>query len=77
MLICLHKQDALEFVQRTYPADHYVGVDDKPTLLGAMKGVMGKRLTTVWVRQGHYARDAGNAPMRPKSLGVRTMPAPK
>ncbi len=65
VLICLHKQDALEFVQRSYPAVHYVVVDDKPALLGAMKLVMGRRLTTVWVRQGHYARDANSAPVRP------------
>jgi hypothetical protein len=30
-------------------------VDDKPNLLAAMKSALGSRLTTVFVRQGHYA----------------------
>jgi hypothetical protein len=30
-------------------------VDDKPHLLAAMKLVMQDKLTTVFVRQGHYA----------------------
>jgi hypothetical protein len=42
-------------MQRRYPAKHYVMVDDKANLLAAMKQVLGARLTTVFVRQGHYA----------------------
>ena len=63
--ICLHKQYALEFMQRQYPARHYVAVDDKPFLLAAMKLVMGERLTTVFVRQGHYALEAAGTPVLP------------
>jgi hypothetical protein len=33
-------------------------VDDKVHILAAMKAVWGDRLTTVFVRQGHYAHDA-------------------
>jgi len=58
VLIYLHKQDMLDAVQRRFPARHYVMVDDKPRLLAAMKTVMGERLTTVFVRQGHYASEA-------------------
>jgi hypothetical protein len=47
----------LDRVQRRYPAKHYVMVYDKSNLLAAMKLVMGPRLTTVFVRQGHYASD--------------------
>jgi hypothetical protein len=65
VLICLHKQHALDFMQRKYPAGHYVGVDDKPLLLAAMKLAMGERLTTVFVRQGHYAREAAGSPLLP------------
>ena len=36
----------------------YVMVDDKLRILAAMKAVWGDRLTTVFVRQGHYAADA-------------------
>ena len=31
--------------------------DDKVRILAAMKKVWGERLTTVFVRQGHYAND--------------------
>jgi FMN phosphatase YigB (HAD superfamily) len=55
VLIYLHKERVLDHVQRRYPAAHYVMVDDKPNLLAAMKSVLGARLTTVFVRQGHYA----------------------
>jgi hypothetical protein len=33
-------------------------VDDKVRILAAMKAVWHDRLTTVFVRQGHYADDA-------------------
>jgi transaldolase len=58
VLIELHKEHALAAVQRRYPAAHYVMVDDKPQLLAAMKQVLGAQLTTVFVRQGHYALEA-------------------
>jgi FMN phosphatase YigB (HAD superfamily) len=58
VLIYLHKERVLDHVQRRYPAAHYVMVDDKPNLLAAMKSVLGPRLTTVFVRQGHYAMAA-------------------
>ena len=55
VMIYLHKEKALDHVQRRYPAAHYVMVDDKATLLAAMKSVLGPTLTTIFVRQGHYA----------------------
>jgi FMN phosphatase YigB (HAD superfamily) len=55
VLIYLHKEKVLDHVLRRYPARHYVMVDDKPNILAAMKAVLGGRLTTVFVRQGHYA----------------------
>lgn len=58
VLIFKHKQHMLDAMQQRFPAVHYVMVDDKPLLLAAMKTVMGDRLTTVFVRQGHYAREA-------------------
>ena len=57
VLIYIHKEEMLDSVQRLYPAQHYVMVDDKVRLLDAMKTVMGDRLTTVFPRQGHYALD--------------------
>ena len=47
----------LDDVERRYPAERYVFVDDKLRLLTAFKEVWGSRVTTVFPRQGHYARD--------------------
>jgi FMN phosphatase YigB (HAD superfamily) len=55
VLIYLHKEKVLDHMQQRFPAQHYVMVDDKANLLAAMKLVLGARLTTVFVRQGHYA----------------------
>jgi FMN phosphatase YigB (HAD superfamily) len=55
VLIYLHKEKMLDHVERRYPARHYVMVDDKANLLAAMKSALGSKLTTVFVRQGHYA----------------------
>lgn len=57
VLIYIHKEQMLEDVERRYPAPRYVMVDDKRRILAAMKAVWGARLTTVFVRQGHYASD--------------------
>jgi FMN phosphatase YigB (HAD superfamily) len=57
VLIYIHKEEMLDEVQRLYPASHYVIVDDKLRILAAMKAAWGRRLTTVFVRQGHYAED--------------------
>jgi FMN phosphatase YigB (HAD superfamily) len=55
VMIYVHKEKVLDHMQRRFPAKHYVMVDDKANLLAAMKSVLGARLTTVFVRQGHYA----------------------
>ena len=55
VLIYVHKERVLDHVQRRHPAKHYVMVDDKPNLLAAMKSALGSKLSTVFVRQGHYA----------------------
>jgi hypothetical protein len=58
VLIYIHKEQMLDDVERRYPAQHYVMVDDKLRILTAMKKIWGDRLTTVWPRQGHYALDS-------------------
>jgi FMN phosphatase YigB (HAD superfamily) len=57
VLIYIHKEQVLDDVEQRYPARHYVMVDDKLRILAAMKGIWRDRLTTVFVRQGHYAMD--------------------
>jgi FMN phosphatase YigB (HAD superfamily) len=58
VLIYIHKEEALDDVERRYPAEHYVLVDDKLRILSAIKQVWGARVTTVLPRQGQYAHDA-------------------
>jgi FMN phosphatase YigB (HAD superfamily) len=58
ILIYIHKEQMLHDVERKFPAAHYFMIDDKLRILSAMKSTWGTRLTTVWVKQGHYAADA-------------------
>ncbi len=57
VLIYIHKELELEDVTARYPAGHYVVLDDKLRILTAIKQAWGRRATTVFPRQGHYARD--------------------
>ncbi len=57
VLIYVHKEEMLDAIEQAHPARHYVMVDDKLRILTAMKAGWGDRLTTVFVRQGHYALD--------------------
>ncbi len=57
ILIYVHKEHELADVERRYPADKYVLVDDKVRILTAIKQIWGDRVTTVFPRQGHYALD--------------------
>jgi FMN phosphatase YigB (HAD superfamily) len=57
VLIYVHKEQMLDDVERRYPARHYVMVDDKLRILTAIKTAWRDRVTTVFVRQGHYAFD--------------------
>ncbi len=57
VLIYIHKEKELDDVEQRYPADHYVLVDDKLRILTAVKAYWGARVTTVFPRQGHYAKD--------------------
>jgi hypothetical protein len=56
-LIYIHKEEELDDVERRFPSQHYVLVDDKLRILSAVKKTWGDRLTTVFPRQGHYATD--------------------
>ena len=57
VLIYIHKEVELEDVAARYPADHYVLIDDKLRILTDIKRIWDQRVTTVFVRQGHYALD--------------------
>ena len=68
VLIYIHKEEVLDDVEKRYPAEHYVLVDDKPRILAAVKEAWGDRVTTIFPRQGQYARDA--KAYRPADLTV-------
>ncbi len=57
VLIYIHKEKMLGDVECFSPAQHYVMVDDKLRLLSAIKDIWKERVTTVFVKQGHYAND--------------------
>lgn len=57
VLIYVHKERMLDDVATRFPARHYVMVEDKLRVLDGMKRRWHEHLTTVFVRQGHYAND--------------------
>jgi|SRR5579885_2856326 len=67
VLIYIHKEDELADVERRYPAEHYVLIDDKPRIIAAIKERWRDKVTAVFVRQGHYACDP-SAPPPPADL---------
>ena len=67
VMIYVHKELELADVERRYPADHYVLVDDKLRILAAVKASWRGRVTTVFVRQGHYALDPEALSKYPKA----------
>jgi FMN phosphatase YigB (HAD superfamily) len=58
ILIYVHKERELDDLERRYPAEHYFLVDDKLRILSAIKEQWQEKVTTIFVRQGHYAFDA-------------------
>ncbi|MGI8554704.1 MAG: HAD family hydrolase [Dehalococcoidia bacterium] len=64
VLIYAHKETHIDVIRHWYPADRDIAVDDKARLLGLLKQGFGEVLTTIWIRQGHYAQGAreGNLP---------------
>ena len=72
VLIFVHKEKSLDCVERLYPARHYVMIDDKLRILEAIKNTWRDRVTTVFPRQGHYAKDKKNlAAYRLADINIR------
>ena len=57
ILIYTHKEQHLDEVERYQPADHRVMIDDKARILYDIKELLGAKVTTVHVLQGHYATE--------------------
>jgi FMN phosphatase YigB (HAD superfamily) len=65
VLIDVHKERALDAMRKRFPARHYVMIDDKAQILAAMKRELSHTLTTVFVRQGHYAAQSASTVIDP------------
>lgn len=57
VLVYIHKEQELQEVEQRFPAQHYVMVEDKLRILAAVKEQWRERVTTVLIKQGHYATD--------------------
>lgn len=67
ILIYVHKEHELADIERRYPADHYFLFDDKLRILSAIKEQWRERVTTVFVKQGHYALDTNEISKYPSA----------
>lgn len=56
VIITPKKVALLDQLQVFYPAEEYVFIEDKATILDAAKGQFGSRVKTVHIRQGKYAQ---------------------
>jgi FMN phosphatase YigB (HAD superfamily) len=71
VLIYVHKEQELADVEHWHPARRYVLIDDKLRILTAVKRIWGDKVTTVFVKQGHYAQDAATlASLPPADLEI-------
>lgn len=68
-----HKEKHIDEILALFPAEHYVMLEDKASLLSKMKGSMAELLTTVHVRQGKYALAAPATGDAPPDLSVATI----
>ena len=67
VLIYVHKERMLDDVARRFPARHYVMVEDKLRVLDGMQRQWRGRMTSVFVRQGHYANDPAERKEYPRA----------
>ena len=62
VLVFTHKDEHLADVARLFPAEQYVAVDDRASILARIKDMWGPRVSTVHVLQGKYAGETGVEP---------------
>lgn len=56
VVLTVHKQNEMDGVFERFPADHYVLIDDKTSIIADLGRMYGSKVVTVLVRQGKYAR---------------------
>ena len=74
VLVYTDKTQEIDDITTRYPADHYVVIDDKPSVHAAFKAAFGPGVTTVLVEQGRYARE-GEAVTPPPDLRLPSIAA--
>ncbi len=70
LLVFPHKEQHLPEITAAFAADHYVLIDDKPTVIEKVAQRMHNPLTTVFVRQGRYASTIPLGPWHGAGLTV-------
>ena len=78
--IYMHKEEHLDEVVPRQPDEQTVLIEDKARILDDVKRILGPRVTTVHVLQGHYAREPAptgfHADLTVQAIGdLRTVPA--
>ena len=73
VLVFDRKLDHLDEMLAAFPADHYVLVEDKPSILAAVKRKLGPRVTTVLLRQGKYGQAEPIPPEYPPDATFSTI----
>ena len=67
MLIYIHKEQELDDVERLYPGQALRADRRQAAHSDAVKKIWGERVTTVFVKQGHYAFDIQALAQSPKA----------
>ncbi len=76
VLVFSRKERHLHDVARLFPAEHYVAVDDKASILARVKDAWADRVSTVHVLQGKYADDPYVGPAPDATIeGIADLPA--
>jgi FMN phosphatase YigB (HAD superfamily) len=68
-----HKEDHLEAMTAAFAADHFVLIDDKPGVIERVSARALVPLTTVFVRQGHYAASTDMATWTGADLSLNSI----
>ena len=75
VLVFDYKLEHLDEMLAAFPADHYVLVEDKPSILAAVKRKLGPQVTTVLVQQGAYKEKDPISPDWPPDAVFATIEA--
>ncbi len=70
VIVYPHKDKHLLEITAAFPADHFVFIDDKPSVLEKIAGGLTAPFSTVFIRQGKYALETHDGFTPTLSIGV-------